>query len=235
MSVRITGTMLRTTLRVARITRPTPEELAALREQVHLERRVPTPECLDELAVADFIDGALSGARRATVLSHVASCAHCRSVIKATAALVADESAALEVAAARGRSTRWASAVIGAAVAAAVIVFVALPRDHQPTLREPAVTSAIAPVALTPRGSVNVVDRFVWSRVPAAERYRLRLHRADGSVSWSAETTDSSVALPDSIRLVPHETYLWRVEALTEWRRSVESEMTQFRVDRAAP
>lgn len=235
MSVRITGTMLRTTLRLARMTRPRPEELAALREQVHLERRVPTPECLDELAVADLIDGALSGERRATVLSHVASCAHCRSVIKATAALVADESAAQEVAAARGHSRRWASAVISAAVAAAVIVFVALPRDQQPTMREPAVTSAIAPVALTPKGSVNDVDRFVWSRVPTAERYRLRLHRADGSVSWSAETTDSSVALPDSIRLVPRETYLWRVEALTEWRRSVVSEMTQFRVDRPAP
>jgi hypothetical protein len=177
----------------------------------------------------------LSGERRAMVLSHVASCAHCRSVIKATAALVADESAALEVAAARGRSMRWASAVMGAAVAAAVIVLVALPRDHHPTLREPAVTSAIAPIALTPRGSVSDVDRFVWSRVPTAERYRLRLHRADGSVSWSAETTDSSVALPDSIRLVPHQTYLWRVEALTEWRRSIESEMTQFRVDRTAP
>jgi hypothetical protein len=107
------------------------------------------------------------------------------------------------------------------------------PHDREPTLREPAVTRAIAPVALIPKGSVSDVSRFVWSSVPTAERYRLRLHRADGSVSWSAETTDSSVALADSVRLVPRETYFWRVEAQTEWRRWVVSEMTEFRVDRS--
>lgn len=214
---------------------PAPEELAGLRQQVHLERRVPTPECLDELAVADFVEGALSGERRARVMSHVAACAHCRSVIRATAALVADESVVREIPRERGRSKVWGRAAIGAVAAAAVIVFMALPRPQELTLREPAVTNAIAPVALTPRGAVSDVGQFVWSRVPTAERYRLRLHRTDGSVLWSVETTDSSLVLPDSIRLVPREAYFWRVEAQTEWRRWVVSEMTQFRIERRTP
>lgn len=207
-----------------------------MRQQVHLERRIPTPECLDELAVADFLDGALSGGeRRATVLSHVAACANCRSVLGATALLASDESVAREIRGDRGRSRMWRGAAMGAAVAAAALVLIEVPRRHDPTLREPAVTSAIAPVALMPSGSVRDVSRFVWTRVPTADRYRLRLHGADGSVAWSAETTDSSVALADSIRLVPGETYSWRVEAQTEWRRWVASEMTPFRFDRAGP
>lgn len=229
------GTMPRTTLRLADVMRRALEEPAGFREHVHFERRVPTPECLDELAVADFVDGALSGERRATVMSHVAACAHCRSMIKATAALVADESVTREIPRERGRSRVWGSVALGAAVAAAAIVLMVLPRDHEPTLREPAVTSAIAPIALTPRGAVSDVGEFVWSRVSTAERYRLRLHRADGSVVWSAETTDSSVALADSIRLVPREAYFWRVEAQTEWPRWVVSEMTEFNLDRPTP
>jgi len=216
------------------MTHPAPEDLAALRQQIHLERRQPTPECLDELAVADFVDGTLSGERRATVMSHVAACAHCRSVIRATAALVADESVAREAPHEQRRSRMWPMAGIAVAAAAA-IVFMAMPRSEGPTLREPAVTNAIAPVTLTPKGAVSDAGQFVWSRVPTAERYRLRLHRADGSVFWSAETTDSSLVLPDTIRLVPRETYYWRVEAQTEWRRWVVSDMTQFRIERPAP
>lgn len=227
--------MFGTRFRLSRMTDPAlpPEEQAALRQQALLEQRQPTRECLDELAVADFVDGALRDERRATVIAHLARCAHCRSVVRATAALVADATVIAEMSRAeRGRrSTMWTTAALGVAAAAA-LMFMTLPARDESTPREPAVTSANAPATLAPRGSVTAVARVVWSSVPNAERYRVRLHRADGSVLWSAETTDSSIALPDSVRLVPREPYFWRVEAQTEWRRWVASEMTPFRIER---
>jgi hypothetical protein len=206
-----------------------------LLSQAHLETRAATPDCLDELAIADFVDGTLSGSGRAQVVSHLASCAHCRASVRATAALVADETVAREMPDRRHQTRTWAQASFGVAAAAAVILAVTLSRDREITLREPAITNAIAPVTVSPRGNVVAVERLVWSRVPGAERYRLRLHRSDGSVVWSAETEDSLLALPSTVRLAPRESYYWRVEALTEWRRWVQSEMTPFRVEPRLP
>jgi len=213
------------------------ESAATVRQQVHLEQRAQSPDCIDELAVADFIDGRLQGEARARVVRHLVECAHCRSVVRATAALVADQSVAREMPERARRGSAWRVAAV-AATAAAVIVFMTMPgRDagRAPTLREPAVTTTVAPVALTPRGTVTEIRQLVWSGVPGAERYRLRVHRTDGTVLWSAITQDTSLALPTSVRLMPETAYFWRVEAQTEWRRWVASDMTPFRIDAATP
>jgi hypothetical protein len=230
--------MLATALERWRLTRPGPDDLREgrrdLQSRAHLETRAPTPDCIDELAIADVVDGALTGSRRAEVMSHLASCARCRASVRATAALVADEAVARAIPGRRRQTRVWASIGVAAAAAAAIVIII-VPGNRGITLREPAVTNAIAPVTLSPRGSVVAVERLVWSKVPGAERYRLRLHRLDGTVVWSVETEDSLVVLPPTVRLAPREAYYWRVEALTEWRRWVESEMTQFRVEPRQP
>lgn len=198
-----------------------------------VERYSPTPECLDEIDVADFLDGLLDEDKRERLERHLSNCARCRSLVRATSAIVADESIRREMPRAGGRG-RWLPAALGVAAAAAIVIAVVPLRnvELEPTLREAAVTSAIAPVTLVPTGSVQRVERLVWSRVPGVERYRVRIQSSDGAIVWSATTEDSSLALPDSIQLAAA-TYFWRVEAQTEWRRWVASDLTQFVVERA--
>jgi hypothetical protein len=73
-----------------------------------------------------------------------------------------------------------------------------------------------SPVTLTqPIGDVTSADakRFTWRRVAGAERYTLVVVDTSGSEIFASETTDTSVALPDSIRLRQGASYLWWVQA----------------------
>ena len=202
-----------------------------LRGPAVLERRTETADCPDELVLADFVDGRLNAGQRAPVVAHLLTCARCRSLVKATARFVA-EAAAPSAPARRWR--RW-SIPLGLAAAAALVLLV-LPRgrDDGPTpgLREPTVTSTIAPVPIRPPPGAAVarVDRLVWSGVPGAERYRVRLYDREGSVLWTVETADTSAALPDSVRLQPRVPYFWRVEAQAEWMRWAASDLVTFRI-----
>ena len=120
-----------------------------------------------------------------------------------------------------------------AAAAALVLAFWPSSGDHRsppPELRERPLTSTLAPSPIAPRASVGQVDRLVWSSVPHAERYRVRLYDGAGSAVWTVETADTSVALPDSVGLTPRATYFWKVEAQTEWRRWAASDLVEFRV-----
>ena len=216
---------------------PCTEEVRALRQAAadlstlsHPDDADASPDCLDEIAIADFVDGRLDGERRHEALSHLGGCSRCRTAVRATAQLAADPSVVNEIPYARERRRTWP--LVGVAAAAAAIIIVAginVKRDtSRPVLRESAVTSAVAPVTLTPRGLVGTVTRLVWSHVPGAERYRVRLHQQDGMLLWTADTPDTSLALPDSVRLSPGPRYRWRVEAQTEWRRWVASDLTSF-------
>ena len=102
--------------------------------------------------------------------------------------------------------------------------------NSSPGLREPRDTSIHAPLLVAPRGPVARVDQFVWSGVPRSDRYRLRLYTDEGDVLWTSETTDTLVALPDSVGLSHLATYFWKVEAQTEWRRWAASDLVEFRL-----
>lgn len=208
---------------------PSKDLAAELRLLAHAESRAPTPDCLGEDAVAAFVDGALAGDERARVVSHLANCAWCRSAVRSTAALMSDVTVQREMPDARGRR-RWSRSALAIAAAAAIIVLVTPFRQagEDGQLRESAVTTTIAPVALTPRESARVGEPLVWSSVPGAQRYHVRVQRADGSLLWSSQTQDTVVQLPDSVRLSPGATYYWRVEAQTEWQRRVASDLTRF-------
>lgn len=208
------------------------EAAGLLRGPVVLERRTATLDCPDEAVLADFVDGRLNAGQRAPVITHLLSCARCRGLVKATARFVAETAA--EPTWLGRRWVRW-SVPLGLAAAAALVLFV-LPRGHDdgptPGLREPTVTSTIAPVPITPPPGAAVarVDRLVWSSVPGAERYRVRLYDGEGSVLWTVETADTSAALPDSVRLQPRVSYFWRVEAQAEWMRWAASDLVPFQI-----
>ena len=201
-----------------------------LRGSALFERRVETPECLDELVIADFVEGRLTAEAREPVVAHLLTCARCRGVVKATNRLTAEAAVAAQAPARRWR--RW-SVPLGLAAAAALVLLL-VPRGGGDSggLREPTVTSTIAPVPIAPAPGASVarVDRLVWSSVPGAERYRLRLYDGEGSTLWTVETADTSVALPDSVTLLQRVPYFWRVEAQAEWMRWAASDLVSFQL-----
>ena len=213
------------------------EAAASLRAPASLERLTETADCLDELTVADFVMGRLGPEAREPVVSHLLSCARCRSVVQAGGRLLADAALAPELsgAARPSAASRWRgwSLPLGLAAAAALLLLL-VPRrgDDGSTLglRDTTLTIAGAPVPIAPRGSVAQVDRLVWSSVQPAERYRVRLYDNEGAVLWTAETPDTLVALPRSVVLSPRLTYFWKVEAQTEWMRWAASSLVEFRL-----
>lgn len=208
------------------------EAAGLLRGPAVLERRIETPDCPDELVIADFADGRLTPHSREPVVAHLLTCARCRALVKATSDLATNE-AGLTPRAAR-RWHRWSFPVGLAAAAALVLLLVPRRVDDgsTPSLREPTVTSTIAPVPIAPAPGASVarVTRLVWSSVPRAERYRVRLYDSEGSVVWMVETADTAAALPDSVTLQPRVPYFWRVEAQAEWMRWAASDLASFRV-----
>jgi hypothetical protein len=209
------------------------EAAGMLRALGGLERRVETPDCLDELQIADFVEGRLAPEARAQAVTHLLACPRCRALVRATSSLASG--AAVTVQAPMRTWRRWILP-LGAAAAAAVLVLMFLPRHGAyaptPNVDEPGFIRTDAPVPIAPRATVALVDRLVWSSVPHAERYRLRLYDAKGSVLWRLETTDTVGLLPSSVVLAPGVSYFWRVEAQTESRRWSASDSVEFRVAR---
>jgi len=214
------------------------EAAGSVRASVSLERLGETADCLDELTVADFVMGRLGPEARGPIVSHLLSCARCRSVVRAGGRLLADPALAPELSGAARPSAgiRWRgwSLPLGLAAAAALLLLLLVPRrsDDGSTLglRDTTLTSADAPVPIAPRASVPRVDQLVWSKVPRAERYRLRLYDSEGAVLWTVETADTVAALPDSVGLSSRVTYFWKVEAQTEWKRWASSDLVEFRL-----
>ena len=207
------------------------EGAGALRGPGALEHLGESPECLDELTVADFVEGRLGPQARAPIVAHLLTCARCRSVARATGRLLADRGVAAAVGSRRWR--RW-FLPLGIA-AAAVLVLLVWPRTEE-TGPPPGGTRGstagrpVGPVPIAPRASVERVELFVWSSVPRVDRYRMRLYDAEGSVLWTLETADTAVALPASLALSPDITYFWKVEAEVQWQRWAGSDVVEFQL-----
>src|SRR6266550_1866075 len=110
---------------------------------------------------AAYVDGRLSAAERAAIDSHLAQCAECRLEIVDVTRLV-------RVAPQR---RRWIVLAPLAAAAAMLILFISplRPPDSQGALlREPAVTTTVAPTLSSPRGGVAALRAMTWSSVPHA-------------------------------------------------------------------
>jgi len=174
--------------------------------------------------VAAYADRGLAAAERVRVEEHLAACAECRAEVVAVARLSRSFA---------GRR-RWA--VMAPLAAAAVLVLWLAPWAHQrPVLREPAVTTTVAPMPIAPRGGVATLPTLTWSSVPHADRYQVTLFDQNGSVVWETHTADTTVAVPDTLRVVAGVPHFWKVAARTELGRWVASDLTSFTLRRARP
>lgn len=210
------------------------------------DRRVASTDCLDEFAIADFVEGRLTGPARGAAVEHLLECAHCRLTVRGTGRLIADPAMAIllsaghtlrpaaRLAAPRRRRRTWV--IPAAAAAAAVLLFLRWPRTGSDDraevtrLRESPVTAVAAPTPIAPRSSVARVDSLVWTSAPGVERYRVRLYDATGTVLWSAQPADTVVGLPGDLSLAVGRSYFWRVEAETEWQKWAGADLVEFRI-----
>jgi len=215
------------------------EQLAWIREATgQLRAAAPsrwteTPQCLSEAAVAALVDGQSRGAAHQAAVAHLAGCARCRAMVASVARLAIAADVAREAPAARALWRRWQVPV--AAAAAVLLAVVAWPRrDNQIDTghRAPTFTAAAAPVPLAPVAAVAEARALRWSAVPGADRYHVTLFDAGGRVRYEAQLLDTVAALPDSVALLPGQSYLWSVEARIGWDRWTSSPLTEFSVVR---
>src|SRR2546426_348130 len=61
------------------------------------------------------------------------------------------------------------------------------------------------------------------------------LFDAGGRVLYESQLRDTTVALPDTVRLAAGQSYLWKVEARTGWGRWVASDLVEFSIARGPP
>lgn len=199
-----------------------------------------TPDCVDDDTVAALAEGSLEAEDHAAVLSHVAACGRCRSMVASVARALSDPAVAREIRAVEDRRRptgtrrrfRRIGRIAAGAAAAAVLLLLSWPQQHdepQPH-RAPPITMAPAPEAIRPVGPVAGASQLTWTSVSGADRYRVALFDGEGAVLFETEGPDTVAALPDSVRPKPGQSYWWQVEARLGFDRWAASDLIEFSV-----
>ncbi|HLB11233.1 MAG TPA: hypothetical protein VK617_17010 [Gemmatimonadaceae bacterium] len=186
------------------------------------ERRDPAHLAADDLA--SYVDATGTPALRARVEAHLADCTECCAEVIAVSRLMRI----------RSPGRRWHLPAI-AAVAAAIFLIVvgrqlSVRTESPAVLREPVITTTVAPTVVAPRGAITETPCLVWTSVPHADLYRITLFDDAGGSIWESQTRDTSAALPASIHLADRASYYWRIEAQTGWNRWVASDLIEFSI-----
>jgi hypothetical protein len=199
--------------------------LAAQLEAVFVEH-------LTSEQLAAFLANTLSDADRRSAEHHFVSCAECRSeLIQAQRAVASAPSKQFD--------RRWFG-IVGLAAAAAIAVMF-LPRgaavksspaiEREVQTPAPADAGTVEIVSPAANGEVTISPTFVWRRNDDAS-YKITVTDAAGRPAWSGATSDTSIALPDSIRLAAGAQFFWYVDALRSDGRSVTSGVNNFHTSR---
>ena len=178
----------------------------------------PSIQHLSAAAVAAYVDQQVSGVERNRIEEHLADCRECRAEIVAVSRVVRK----------LRRPWRWAVLTPFAAAALVVVMLAPWHRDDQPVLREPAVTTIVAPTAITPRGRVAELSSITWSTVPRATQYEITVFDSAGTIVWETRVADSVAVVPRDLKLVRGRPYYWKVAARTESKRWVSSDFATF-------
>jgi len=187
-----------------------------------------TTETMNHLSAEDaagFLDGRLPREVRARIEAHLAACRECRDDLGASARLLP------------ASGTNWPIARIVTGLAAAALITVAirsatLPEgapDREragPTPDALPLTQSPADGAVIPAGHVVLT----WSAALAQSSYRVTVTDSLGSTVWSVESRDTTVPIPNTVRLVAGDAYYWYVEALLPDGRRRSSGVQRIRI-----
>jgi hypothetical protein len=171
---------------------------------------------LSSAQVADLLDELLDPGDRDSVITHLSTCAECRHE-------VAELHLALSRTDERRRRARW---VAGAAIAAAAVVaFVTIPRiTSGPVLRENPSSTRTSTSAVESPAQIRIVQpsdstavssavSFTWRPAGTDASYLITVQDGAGVVIWLKTTSDTSTALPETVRLASKTPYFWSVDA----------------------
>jgi hypothetical protein len=198
---------------------------------------------LDEAALAEIAEGRGSPELSQSRVDHLTGCPSCRRGLASLLELLADEHVSREMqrldtpqraTIPRSRRLAWVGGVLASGVAIATAVLMLLPGEQNlmVAMRHGSRTiTASDTLELTyPIGDVADATRFRWRPVRGSVEYRLTLYDANSRVVYERELADTLVELPDSVRLAPLRSYLWKVEARTHQNRTVSSRLEEFSV-----
>jgi hypothetical protein len=176
---------------------------------------------LTEVEVVAYLGHELTDESLRRVELHLVMCAQCRDEIVETREILGQP-----------RRSRWPVLAPVAAAAAVVLLVVWVGNDGttSQTHRDPPTAAVVAPSPIAPIGTATAVSDMVWSQSGSADNYRLTLFDAEGLVVWRATTTDTQLAIPDSVELQPGRLYLWTVEGRVGFDVWESSALTEFRV-----
>ena len=186
----------------------------------------PTPECIDIARLGED----LNAADRA----HLESCARCQTELAMFREITRDESSAEE-----DHATEWIAGELRSrsnvvpfrsktsrvlyAVAAALAIVLGAGTWMQ--LREPPVDAPFDGPAVYRSARLDVLapigelaqapNEFRWSAVPNASRYHVAIVEVDATPVWSADTTQTHIALPPAViaQFAPGKSMSWDVKA----------------------
>ena len=200
-----------------------------------------TEETLTCEAVAErglvelYVSGRLNAERGlADLETHLLTCSACREEVRI--GMVVRAAAAVPAARRRPwRLTRRESwLTLGAAAAAAVVLFIARPTSHDGAV--PAAvrggtegTPAIADVSPATGAVVSPASlAFVWRSAGTSAQYRLTVTNERGDIVWTGVSADTARRLPASVRLHSGASYFWYVDALLPDGGSATSQARRF-------
>jgi hypothetical protein len=186
----------------------------------------PHPEP-DQLA--SLVSGAMPEAERLALLEHVLRCPTCKPELELLRA--ANEGA--RAAERRGFPTHW----MALAAAALILVGIGVLTIRTHRIGVPvdvmrgghAAVSVIEPEA---GATVSAPMRLAWHAVDGAQSYRVELLTTRGDVIAAWSTPDTTLAVPDSVRISASESYDMWVRAMLSDRTEVSSPVVRFSVTR---
>lgn len=181
--------------------------------------------------VAAYAEGRMDPDERARFEDHLAICAPCREEMIAVRRILDT------------RRTSLLRSPLLLAAAASVVLLVAVPLirhggENQPgpgAVLHRSFPTAGAPVeTVAPLNDAEVQGgtplRFVWRNEEEGSTFRLTLLDEEGNLVWSTNTGDTTVAVPEEIRLDRGGVYFWYVDALSPDGRSATSGPRSFRL-----
>jgi hypothetical protein len=179
-----------------------------------------------------YLSNTMNTVEREDVERHLVACTECR------AELIEGQRAVANIPQKKLVNRPWYG-IAGLAAAAAILVAV-WPHDetalttqrverNNPPLSPAAAVTIVSPA---PDGRLEASSRsFTWRRDDGSS-YKITVTDETGRSAWSQTTPDTTIALPDTIQLIPGGRYFWYVDALRPDGRSVTSGINSFNAAR---